>query len=251
MALAPAVQAAGGSATCQPGPARYGVATESNVPVAMSDGKHATGADQVAWYDALAPWSSGEPALTAQARCGSDDRAQQVGDHALTYTMDAGGKSLAGPSDVTLYLSSTTQDAQVHATIDGIAPDGTSVPVTLGAVLRSMRQVDPAKSWHDRNGNLVTPYHPFTVDSSSPMTPGGVTRLDIGLFGTVWRSGTGHELRLTITMSDHPWAVPSAAQVTNLAGGVYAVQRNAAAASFVDLPPTDTENFSNHCEVCS
>lgn len=210
-----------------------------------------SGADQVAWYDGSAPCSTGEPALTSQLRCASDDRAQQVGPHALTYTMNPKGKTLAGPVDVTLYLTSTTSDAQIHATLDDVAPDGTSVPVTLGALLGSMRKVDPSQSWYDRNGKLVTPYHPFTQQSAEPIKSGDVVRLDIELFGTVWQFAKDHRLRLTITTADQPWAVPSAAQVATLTGGVYAVQRDAAHASFVNLPLTEASAFTSGCEVCS
>jgi putative CocE/NonD family hydrolase len=210
----------------------------------------ATAADQVVWYDGSAPCSTGEPALTAQLRCATDDRAQQAGPHALTYTADPRGATLAGPTTVTLFLTSTTADAQVHATIDDVAPDGTSVPVTLGALLCSMRQVDSSQSWYDRNGKLLTPYHPFTVGSSTPIPTGEVVRMDVELFGTVWRFAPGHKLRLTITTSDQPWAVPSAAQVMNLAGGVYSIQRNSSAASLVNLPLVDSARFVGGCTVC-
>jgi putative CocE/NonD family hydrolase len=232
------------------GPSASNAVSTNDGTLTPSAPTDATAADQVAWYDGSAPCSTGEPALAAQARCASDDRAQQAGPHALTYTMDAGGKSLAGAVDATIFLTSTTSDAQVHATIDDVAPDGTSVPVTLGALLGSMRQVDSSQSWYDRDGKLVTPYHPFTYESSVPMTPGEVTRLDLELFGIVWRFAPGHKLRLTITTSDQPWAVPSAAQMTKLAGGIYAVQRNATAASFVNLPLVDTANLAGGCGVC-
>jgi predicted acyl esterase len=165
--------------------------------------------------------------------------------------MNPKGKTLAGPVDVTLYLTSTTSDAQIHATLDDVAPDGTSVPVTLGALLGSMRKVDPSQSWYDRNGKLVTPYHPFTQQSAEPIKSGDVVRLDIELFGPVWQVAKDHRLRLTITTADQPWAVPSAAQVATLTGGVYAVQRDAAHASFVNLPLTEASAFTSGCEVCS
>ena len=233
------------------GPSNSNAVSVNDGTLTTTEPRGAAGADQVTWFDGSEPCSSGEPALTAQARCASDDRVQQIGPHALTYTINAGGKSLAGPTDVTLYLTSTTPDAQVHVTIDDVAPDGTSVPVTLGALLGSMRRVDPTQSWFDRHGKLVTPYHPFTPETATPLTSAQVVRLDIELFGTVWRFAPGHRLRLTITTSDQPWAVPSAAQVRKLAGGVYAIQRNSEFASFVNLPLTDTAHLAAGCRICT
>lgn len=233
------------------GPSNSGAVSTNDGTLTAAKPATATGADTVTWFDGSAPCSTGEPALVAQMRCASDDRAQQVGPHAATYTVDAGGKTLAGATDATIYLTSTTPDAQLHATIEDVAPDGTSVPVTLGALLGSMRRVDRSQSWYDRTGKLVTPYHPFTAFSSAPLARGVVTRLDIELFGTVWHFARGHKLRLTITTSDQPWAVPSASQVTKLAGGVYAIQRNRVAASFVNLPLTDPSRFPSGCQVCS
>jgi hypothetical protein len=40
---------------------------------------------------------------------------------------------------------------------------------------------------------------------------------------------------LTLTTSDLPALIPTAADATNLLGGVYQVQRNASAASYVEV----------------
>jgi hypothetical protein len=71
------------------------------------------------------------------------------------------------------------------------------------------------------------------------VTPGAVTRYDLEVFPTVGVLAPGHRLRLTLTTSDTPHLLPIASQAAKLQGGVYEVQRNAAAASYVELPLGD------------
>lgn len=165
--------------------------------------------------------------------------------------MDAGGKTLAGQTDVSVYLTDTVSDAELAAVIDDVAPDGTSVPVTGGLLLGSFRALDSTRSCIDSNGKLVNPYHPFSVQSVEPIVPGQVTRLDIEVFGTVWHFAPGHKLRLTLRTSASPWSLPTASQAKNLVGGIYQVQRNQASASFVNLPLVDTNAFQSGCAICT
>jgi hypothetical protein len=63
------------------------------------------------------------------------------------------------------------------------------------------------------------------------------------VFPTVARIVKGHSLRLTLTTSDTPHLLPTRTQAADLAGGIYAVQRNRAAASFVELPLVQAAEF--------
>jgi predicted acyl esterase len=93
------------------------------------------------------------------------------------------------------------------------------------------------------------PYHPYTRSSVDPVTPGKVTRYDIEIFPTLAELARGHRLRLTITTSDTPHLLPSPAQATDLAGGIYQVQRNASAASYVEVPLANPGSFHT-CDLC-
>jgi predicted acyl esterase len=93
------------------------------------------------------------------------------------------------------------------------------------------------------------PYHPYTKSSVKPVTSGKVTRYDIEIFPTLAELAKGHRLRLTITTSDSPHLLPSPAQETKLAGGVYQVQRNAGAASYVEVPLAEPDAFRS-CDLC-
>jgi predicted acyl esterase len=142
---------------------------------------------------------------------------------------------IGGPVDATLYATSTRPDTEMVATLEDVAPNGRATPITTGALLGSLRAVDPARSWRVGSGRYVLPYHPYTAASQQPVPVGRVTRFDIEIRPTFAEIAAGHRLRLTITTSDLPALVPPEPDVMNLAGGVYRVQRNSAAASYVEV----------------
>jgi predicted acyl esterase len=82
---------------------------------------------------------------------------------------------------------------------------------------------------------MILPYHPYTLASKQPVPGATVTRFDIEIRPTFAEIAAGHRLRLTLTTSDFPTLIPTAADATNLEGGVYQVQRNQAAASYVEV----------------
>jgi uncharacterized protein len=79
--------------------------------------------------------------------------------------------------------------------------------------------------------------------------PGRVTKFDIEIFPTMAELAAGHRLRLTLTTSDTPHLLPSAAQAAPLVGGVYQVQRNAGAASYLEVPLARPDSF-RPCDLC-
>jgi hypothetical protein len=210
------------------------------------------GADEALWTGVSSPcgrqtdqWAAG--GLTAALRalrlpgnpCSGDDRSMQSGPGALTYTTApfAEDTVIGGPVDVTVFATSTRPEVELEATLEDVAPSGVSTPLTSGALLGSFRALDTARSWFAPDGRPLLPYHPFTRASAQPVPTGGaVTRFDIEVFPTFARLAAGHRLRVTLDTSDLPHLLPTPAQLLSLAGGVYSVQRNAAAASFVEIP---------------
>jgi predicted acyl esterase len=156
---------------------------------------------------------------------------------------------LAGPIDATIYATSTAPETFLEATVEDIGPDGSSTPLTSGGLLGSFRAVDRGLSWYAAGGNPVLPYHPYTQASASTVPTGKITRFDIEVFPTFARIAAGHSIRLTITTSDFPHVDFTPAQLASLSGGVYAVQRNAAAPSFLELPLASPSAFGS-CGVC-
>ena len=65
---------------------------------------------------------------------------------ALTYTTEPleQDTTLAGPVTVGVDMSSTSRDSALVATLEDIGPDGSSYPLTTGALLGSHRALDDA-----------------------------------------------------------------------------------------------------------
>jgi putative CocE/NonD family hydrolase len=222
------------------------------------------GADPITFLGATSPcsratgqWSMGALAFgleTAQLPpdpCTEDDRTMQVGPGALTYTTDPvkHGTMVDGPIAARIYATSTRPETELVATVEDVAPDGTSTPLTSGALLGSFRKLDPDLTWRAPGGKPIAPYHPYTRKSVRAVDPGKVTRYDVEIFPTLAELAKGPRLRLTLTTSDSPHLLPNPAQATNLAGGVYMVQRNLSAASYLEVPMSRPGAFEP-CDRC-
>ena len=210
----------------------------------------AGGADTVLWTGLSNPcgrqtdqWAAGGATVSLGALhqpnpCAADDRAIQSGPGALTYTTAplAEDTVIGGPADVTVFATSTRPEVELEATLEDVSPNGASTPLTSGALLGSFRALDPARTWFAADGRPLLPYHAFTRASARPVPTGAVTRFDIEVFPTFARLAAGHRLRLTLTTSDTPHLGPTPAQIAGLVGGVYAVQRTGAYASYLEVP---------------
>jgi putative CocE/NonD family hydrolase len=223
-----------------------------------------SGADTVVFTGATSPcdrqteqWGAGGGALATEevgqpAPCTTDDRTLQLGPGALTYTTApfTSDTVLAGPSDATIYASSTRPETFFEATLEDIAPDGTSTPLTGGGLLGSFRARDTSRSWLAPDGSPLLPYHPYTQASVQAVPDGAVVRYDVEVFPTFALLAKGHSLRVTITTSDTPHLGFTPAQLSGLLGGVYQVQRSARASSYMELPLAPASAFSRPCRIC-
>lgn len=222
------------------------------------------GSDQVVWTGLSSPcglsteqWGAGLLQLVLEQAGGSDpcageDSTTQAGPGSVTYTTApfANPQVLAGPIDATLYATSNRPDAEFIVNVEDVAPNGSSRPLTSGAFLGSFRQLDKGRTWWAANGKPLLPYHPYTRASKQAVPTGKVTRYDIEVRPTFAQLAAGHRLRVTISTSDVPHIVPSPPQIENLAGGVYGIQHNSAAASFLELPLGPASAFTKTCGIC-
>ena len=79
-----------------------------------------------------------------------------------------------------------------------------------------------------------------------------MTRYDIAVFPTFAAIPAGWRLRVTLTTADTPHLEPGAARTPHLVGGVYQVERDAAAASYLNVPLVPPSAFSAPCgALCS
>ncbi|MFJ9391212.1 CocE/NonD family hydrolase [Nocardioides sp. NPDC101246] len=176
----------------------------------------------------------------AENPCNLDSRPVQVGPAAATYTTEpfTESRTLAGPIAARIFASATTTDSQWVVRVDDVAPDGTSRPLSRGGLLGSHRRLDAERTWTAADGSPTLPYHPHDSISSTPVLPGALTRYDVEVFGVQATIAAGHRIRVTVSSGDSPAVLPTLLQTLQLAGGVYDIQRGAAAASYVQLPFT-------------
>ena len=211
--------------------------------------------DQIVWTAVTGPCNSAAAAVLGghDARCSSDDRANQTGPGVLTYTTApfTVARTIAGPVDATIRLTSSTVDAEMIATLEDVAEDGTSMPITNGALLGQHRALDNTQSWRDADGKLLRPFHPFTAAASKPIAADEIATLDLDLGDALWKIAPGHRLRLTIRTGNTPWAETVAGQLANLLGGVYQIQRTIAAPSYINIPFVDSDSLPpTGCSIC-
>ncbi|HWE54921.1 MAG TPA: CocE/NonD family hydrolase [Acidimicrobiales bacterium] len=142
---------------------------------------------------------------------------------------------IAGPLSATLFASATSKDTEWVVEVEDVAPDGTTTPLTEGALLGSLRAVDQGSSWTAPGGSYLLPYHPYTETSAQPVVPGQTTRYDVEIFPTFATIAAGHSIRVTISTADSPHLTAAAPALANLAGGVYTLDHTPGAPSYLEL----------------
>ena len=137
--------------------------------------------DTAAWppSPAASTYYLGEAARSAPATRAAGSRrlswAPATATNSLTYTSAplTRGAVLDGPSDLTVYASSTTTDVELTATLNVLSPAGTVVKQADGVLLGSQRQLDPAQSWYGAGSCCFSPRTRSPRRASSPSSPAG------------------------------------------------------------------------------
>ncbi|HEY0497854.1 MAG TPA: CocE/NonD family hydrolase [Kutzneria sp.] len=154
---------------------------------------------------------------------------------------------LDGPINVSVYLSSTTKEAEVSATVNLVAPTGAVTKQADGILLGSMRALDTQQSWYGSGGSLIQASHPFTQASQQFLTPNSTVRMDISVNPNFTLIPAGYRLQLVLSTqpsSYHVPLTPTAAQTANLNFGQYTVSRSPQAASSMTLPLASPSLFT-------
>lgn len=189
-------------------------------------------------------WSMGavsvpSEAVGVSAPCAADDRpSTQDPVTSVSYTSAplTHPERIAGPLAATLFASATSAETEWVVEVEDVAPDGTATPLTEGALLGSLRAVNPRLSWAAPGSAYLLPYHPYTQASAQPVVPGASTRYDIEIFPTFATIAAGHSIRVTISTSDSPHLTPTVPEAEALAGGVYTLERTPTQPSWLELP---------------
>ncbi len=112
---------------------------------------------------------------------------------------------IAGYLKLVLWVSSTSYDMQLHATIRVIDEDNTDVsyavgnpannrlfPVAQGALKVSHRKLDTAKS------TIYRPWHTHLEKDYQPLTPGDIVEAEVEIWPTTALIKKGHRIRLNV-----------------------------------------------------
>ncbi|HWI14375.1 MAG TPA: CocE/NonD family hydrolase C-terminal non-catalytic domain-containing protein, partial [Burkholderiales bacterium] len=124
---------------------------------------------------------------------------------------------ITGPLAARLFVSSTTEDADLFVIFRVFTPDLREVtfmgaidphtPVAQGWLRASHRKLD---------AKLSTQYRPYhTHDERQPLTPGEIVQLDIELWPTCIVVPAGHRVALTVRGRDYEYAKSTGARLSN------------------------------------
>lgn len=138
---------------------------------------------------------------------------------------------LGGPIGLRLKATSNRPETVFVATVQDVGPDGSVVDVSGGALLGSMRAVDPTRSWASPGGGYLQPFHRLTRDAHQPVEPGRATDYDLEIRPVFATLKPGHRLRAVVGTGHLPHLVPPPTTATSVLGGLYDVHQG-----WVDLP---------------
>ena len=163
----------------------------------------------------------------------------------MTYTTKPleQGATIAGPISATIHARSSSTNLNMIASLESVAPDGSTTKISSGSLVASLRQLDQAKSWTDNAGTPVRPYGTFTKDDY--LAPGQSYQLELAMAPDVRRIAPGSSLRLVLTSQTPPDVCarglgkdpcfPTDPQQRSLPG-TYSIEHDASNPSAINLP---------------
>ncbi|MCX5042266.1 CocE/NonD family hydrolase [Aldersonia sp. NBC_00410] len=168
--------------------------------------------------------------------CSRDARPQELDGLTFTAAPVTRPTPISGPINVHLNTVHDATDGFWTATLNDVAPEGTSVVLTTGQLTSSLREVDPSHSRYSANGDLTDPYNTLTLASRQPVVPGQPTQLDVGLTPTDAVLAPGHRLRVDIYASNFPKGTPLRPLLNESALAQQHLLLDPDAPSFVNVP---------------
>jgi hypothetical protein len=145
---------------------------------------------------------------------------------------------VTGPAVLILWVSSTTEDMDVFATLRNIAPDGQDV-FELG---QQSQPVPVAKGWlrashRVLDERLSTPYRPYHAHLKREwLKPREVVRLDVEIWPTCMVFRKGHRIRLDIQARDGAGSIPYTHYSADYNTGTNVIYAGGGRASHLVLP---------------
>ncbi|WP_371830120.1 CocE/NonD family hydrolase [Rhodococcoides kroppenstedtii] len=168
--------------------------------------------------------------------CTRDSRFAEA--EALTFTGApvTAPTQISGATNVRLNTVLDRPDGFWVATLNDVAPDGTSTPLTHGAITASLRAIDDARSTRSANGDYVDATPALTLETRRTVVPGEPTTVDIGLLPTDAVIQPGHRLRLDVMAASVPRYLPLGPMLADSGLAPQHIQLDPTRPSFVNVP---------------
>ena len=148
--------------------------------------------------------------------CLKDNQVNDLGGLSFQTAPMTSALRLQGPINVRLYTSTPSGDGMYSVAVEDVAPDGSVSRLTGGWQVVSQRELDQKKSRYLK-GELIQPFHPFTLESKKPVPSGAVVPVDVEVFPTGAAIKPGHRLRLSIQAFDVPHLLPPLPNLAQIA----------------------------------
>lgn len=145
-----------------------------------------------------APAASGPRETTMAVNYATDGDAFWSSGMAFTSAPLPQDTEVTGHASASLWVASSTPDADIVARLDDLAPDGTHIYVGVEGKLRaSLHATAPAPYQ-----TMGLPWHPFTKASEQPLVPGTPVQAEFEFLPTSYIFKAGHRIRLTLQFAD-------------------------------------------------
>jgi uncharacterized protein len=142
--------------------------------------------------------------------------------------------SFQGPVNVRLYVSSTSGDGMLSASVEDVAPGGAVTRLSGGWQVISFGQEDAARTRY-LDGKVLQPYYPYTQTSRKPVAANSVAPVDVEVFPTGASIQPGHQLRVAVQAFDIPHLAPTVPDALGVLTAL-TIHNSAAYPSEITLP---------------
>jgi len=168
--------------------------------------------------------------------CAKDARISERNALSFTTAPMTTTRSVSGYSNVRVNAVMNATDGYWTATLNDVAPDGTSKVISSGQVMASLRSYDPARSQFAPNGDVIDPFYNLTLSTRQRVTPGRPVAIDIGLLPTEALIRPGHRLRVDVFAMNFPRGLPLRPLLNESRLAPQHIQLDPTHPSFVNLP---------------
>ena len=178
-------------------------------------------------------WTAG---LVPLSSCETDNSSFEA--TALTYTTPPLDRDTEVTGPIMANVWATITNA-TDATLVGVVSDvsgSKSTQVTAGFLQASQRAVDKSTSTFAADGQMIRPWHPFTLASRRRVDAGEPTEYQIEIYPTSQVFKKGHRIRFTLNTANTPATLPTAAALLGELGGTIDVLHGSSHQSSLLLP---------------